>query len=290
MKLLDSPAGGGISRPGMAQGRMSHCMLVEGVGGNVIGDYLIGTITLPAGGPWIIYGCFGTFARITATALESTAGYMFLRAVVGDLIPNPSPSRFPLGNDGSFVGATADAPVDPLHFTDTTYSAPGKSVIELWFHQSGACTAVPIVQLGVVFGLQIPYFRPVMFMDNVDVDLNLAAEVAVGMITLAERATRITHVGGVLHPTLGFTTAEEIIGHFRLASDDVKLEPAIWPFSCSIGAGLGGLIQCSSEISPFLIPVDIPVPGGARIDVFATLVTALAIDVEAEISVGYEMG
>jgi len=265
-------------------------MIVEGAGGVARGDYLVGTITLPAGGPWVIYGVFGTFARITATALQSTAGYMFLRAVVGDLIPNPSPSRFPLGNDGSFVGATADAPVDPLHFIDTIYQAPGKSVIELWFHQSGACAAIPVVQMGVVFGLQIPYFRSVMFMDLVDVDLNLAAEVAIGTITLAERATRLTHIGGIFHPTLGFTTGEEIIGHFRLASDDVKLEPSIWPFSCAIGAGLGALIQASDTIEPFLIPVDIPVPGGARIDVFGTLITALAIDVEAEIVIGYEMG
>jgi hypothetical protein len=283
------PAMGGGSGLG-AQQRMSHGMILQGGGGTAVADTSQGTLTLPAGGPWTIYAVHALIARKTATAAESNNGHFFLRATVGDLDPNPSPSHFPMGSDGSFLGATADAPVDQLHFFDVNFNAPGKAVLEILYRNRGVMTVAPAIITGIVFGLAIPFYVPVQFMDSISGAISSTTEASLGTITLAERATRITHIGGTLAPDAGLTAGEEIIGYFRLASDDVKLEPSLWPFSCAIGAGLGALIQCNGPIEPFLIPVDIPVPGGARVDVFADLITALTLAVRAEVFIGYEMG
>jgi len=84
------------------------------------------------------------------------------------------------------------------------------------------------------------------------------------------------------------TTAEELIGFFRLSSDDVNLAPSQWPFGASYGAGVGALIGNDVIAPPSMIPVAIGVPGGARIDTFVDLNTALTNAAEVEIFIGYE--
>jgi hypothetical protein len=70
-------------------------------------------------------------------------------------------------------------------------------------------------------------------------------------------------------------TLEELIGWVRLASDDVDLAPSQWPFITCFGAGLGALINGGSGVNMRYWPVDIPVPGGARITVTVDLNTAV---------------
>jgi hypothetical protein len=84
------------------------------------------------------------------------------------------------------------------------------------------------------------------------------------------------------------TTAEELIGFFRLASDDVNLVPAQYPFPMAFSAGLGALIQGASFTPSGFIPVDIPIVGGARINCFVDLNTAVTTAAEVQVYIAYE--
>ena len=84
------------------------------------------------------------------------------------------------------------------------------------------------------------------------------------------------------------TTAEELIGFFRLASDDIDLVPAQYPFPMGYSAGLGALIMSGPFIPSDLIPVDIPVIGGARINCFVDLNTAVTTAAEVQVYIAYE--
>ena len=235
-------------------------------------------------------GIFFLMARQTCTADESMSGYIRLQSKVGDIYPNPAPAKFPIGSDGTLLGATGNAPIDALHFVDVDYQAPGKAVLEFLYKKNVALTVAPKIIVGIVFGLSMPYFKPIVFMDEANANLTLATEAVIGTITLSERSTVITHICGILAPSAGLTTDEEILGSFRLASDDLKFEPAQYPFSQAIGAGLGALIHTTGVCEPFFIPVDIPVPEGARVQIFGTLETQITKAVNASVFLGYEMG
>jgi len=84
------------------------------------------------------------------------------------------------------------------------------------------------------------------------------------------------------------TTVEELIGFFRLSSDDVRMPPAQFPFSAVYGGGLGALILNTGAQIPVMIPVDIPIHGGGRIDCFALLNTLVTNAAEIQIYLAYE--
>lgn len=266
----------------------THSAIVTGAGGTAAGETVIGTITFPAGGPWIIWGVFGFMVAATPTAAEVIAGHMRLNAASGDIVPNPAPSRFPLSGVMSQLGGTLPAVKHPLKIWPTDYGAPGKGVLQLILSQAVGNTVAPQSVLGVLFGKTIPSVRPIRYIDSVRIQTNAAVDTAIGTITLAEKATKITAVGGILVQDNVITTAEELIGFFRLSSDDVRMPPAQFPFSACYGAGLGALIVANSAQVPVMIPVEIPVPGGGRIDCFVDLNTALTTNAEIEIFIAYE--
>lgn len=266
----------------------SHGDVVSGTGQTGAGEKSIGTITLPAGGPWIIWGVWGYVVPATATPAEAVEGHMRLNAKTGDVIPNPSPSKFPLPALPSFLGATQAASKVPLNVWPVSFEAPGKGVIELLYNQANVMTVAPEVVLGLLFGKTVPVGRPIRFIDRVRAAVNGAGDTVVGTITLAEKATRITHVGGILVQDNVVVAAEELIGFFRLASDDIRMQPMNMPFSAVYGAGLGTVIEAQSAQVPRMIPVEIPTPGGARIDCFVDLNTAVTNDAEVKIFIAYE--
>ena len=276
------------SRSGADMVSDTHGAIVAGAGGTAAGDTVIGTITFPAGGPWRIWGLFGQMVAATPTAAEVVAGYMRLNATSGDIIPNPAPSRFPLPSRGSSLGATIPPAMCPLKIYPVDYEAPGKGVLQLILHQNVGNTVAPQAVLGVLFGKTIPSMPTFRFIDTVRVQTNLAADTAIGTITLAEKATRITAIGGQLTQDNVITTAEELIGFFRLSSDDVRMPPAQFPFSAAYDAGLGAAIEVGVYDTPVMIPVNIPVPGGGRIDAFVDLNTALTNAAEIQVFIAYE--
>jgi hypothetical protein len=266
----------------------THSQLVAGAGGTAAGDTTIGQIILPAGGPWTIHHAFGLLARATATAGEANAGSFRLQSASGDLKPNPAPSRFPIAESGSFLGALADVPMCPLAIFPVNYEAAGKAAIDLIYRQDSTVTVAPQLVLGVMFGKTAPEPRPIVFSDMVRAAVTSAADTALGTITISENATRITGVYALAIQDGVITAAEELIGFVRLASDDVDLTPMQIPFAAAYGAGLGATIANNNVPSPLYISLDIPVPGGARIQAFCDLNTAVTNAAEVQLFLAYE--
>jgi len=266
----------------------THSDLVVGAGGTVAGVTTIGTIILPAGGPWIIYGVFGQVVQQTATPGESFGGSVELIAIGGDIRPNPSPSRFPIGMGGSFLGATNAQRCTPLALWPVNYEAPGKASIQMNYREESAVTVASLVICGLLYGLAIPETKRITYIDRVRVATNAAAETAVGDFTLSESASRITHVGGIIVQDNVLVTAEELLGFFRLSSDSAIIQPANYPCGQAFGAGLGAVIEQPFAFVPRMIPVDIPVPGGSIIEAFIDLSTAVTNNAEVEIFLAYE--
>jgi len=266
----------------------THGAIVTGAAGTAAGETVIGTITFPAGGPWLIWGVYGFMVAVTPTAAEVVAGNFRLNAVSGDIIPNPAPSRFPMSAVGSQLGATLPSVLHPLKIWPVQYEAPGKGVMQMIVNQAVGNTVAPQCLLGVLFGKTIPSVMPIRFIDTVRAQVAAAVDTLIGTVTVAERATRITAVGGILAQDNVITTVEELIGYFRLASDDVRLPPAQFPFSGVWGGGLGALILTGGAQVPVMIPVEIPVEGGARIDCYALLNTLVTNAAEIEIFIAYE--
>jgi len=266
----------------------THGAIVTGAAGTAAGETVIGTITFPAGGPWIIWGVYGFMVAATPTAAEVVAGHMRLNAASGDILPNPAPSRFPLAAVSSQLGATLPATQHPLKIWPVQYEAPGKGVMQLIVNQAVGNTVAPQCLLGVLFGKTIPSVRQIRYIDTVRAQVAAAVDTLIGTLTLAEKATRITAIGGILCQDNVITTVEELIGFFRLSSDDVRMPPAQFPFSACYGGGLGALILNTGAQVPQMIPVDIPVPGGGRIDCYTLLNTLVTNAAEIQIYIAYE--
>lgn len=289
---MDDMFGGDVTTSPAALGSEreadTHGMVAAGALGTAAGDTTLGTIVLPAGGPWNIFGLWCQVVNATNTAAQAIAGYMRLESAVGDLDPNPAPSKFPFPAHGSYLGATANVQISPLVMYPVRYLAPGKASIALIVHQNNTNTVAPQAVCGIIFGKTIPKSRPFVFCEQVRAAVTSAADTSVGTITLAEKATVITGICAVMVQDGVLTTAEELIGRWRMASDDIKMPPSDYPFSAVFGAGLGGLIDRESAVVPQFIPVNIPVVGGARIDTFIDLNTAVTNGAEVNIYIAYE--
>jgi hypothetical protein len=249
----------------------------------------IGTgLELPTrAGAWMINDITGYVARVTATAAESTGGSLRLNAPSGDLTPDPQPSRWPVYADGSFLGATAPVGNCPLHRYPIEIAAAGKADLEFFATNAIADTAAPIYGMGIHFAPEIIIPKRPLYSNFVRATQALAARTQVGTITLSEKATEIVRIIGFLSQNGILTTAEECIGFFDLASEDVELVPSQWLFNDVAGAGLGATIGGHIHFRPDPHEVSIIVPGGARIDCFVTLTTAVTNAADVMICIQY---
>lgn len=268
----------------------THAMAVAGAGSAAAGEAIISGagIVLPAGGPYTIFQIWGNMVQATAAAAEAYGDYMRLEAASGDLTPNPQPSRFPIGQVGSSLGATIDAALCPTTIHDVEYEAAGKATLNLIMNTATVLAVAPQCVMGIIFGKTRPKMVPLKFVDRVRAQVTAAALTAVGTITISEKASKIVAVCGILAQDNVLTAGEECLGFFSLASDDVKLPPAQFPFEAAYSAGLGALVNNSAKAVPLWIPVEIPVTGGARIDCSVDLNTALTNAAEVQIFVAFE--
>lgn len=266
----------------------THMAVLAGAGGTAAGDTTLGTITLPAGGPWIIHNVFGLIARATATAGELVGGSFRMFSRSGDISPQPQPSSFPLNESGSFLGAIADSPCCPLHLFDVNYEAQGKAAIDLIYNQATAVTVAPQLILGVAFGKERPVASPIINVDVVRAQVNAAALTAVGNIVLSEKASKITGIFCSAIQDNVITAGEELIGFVQLSSNDIDLTPMQVPLANAFGAGLGATIQSAMPMNHAFIPVSIPVLGGSTISAAVDLNTALTNAAEVSVYIAYE--
>jgi hypothetical protein len=263
----------------------THAIAVQGPGGTVArATTQIGAnLTLPAGGPWIIHHIWGQVVKATTVPNEGTGGELIVNSLSGDITPDPAPGIYPL--IGSCVSESANAAISavPLNLWEVDWSASGKALLSLSYRNQLAITTASEVAAGIIFGTERPARRPLKFCDSVQASFASATEQAVGTITLAEKATRIVGILADLNKGDVPTVAEEIMATIRLASDDIPLPPSQYPCNRAFNASDGVAVGQSALPQSQFIPVDIPVQGGARIDVFAT--TSISVTGNADIAV-----
>jgi len=267
----------------------THGLIASASGTTTIGEALIGAVELPTRGQaWKLHNLNGQVCRAAATAAEFSGGYMGIDSVSGDISPDPAPSRYPLMGSGSFLGASDPVETIPIQKYELDLDAAGKANLNLVYNAGIALTAAPIVNIGVHFGPNIPQARPFKFSDRVRGTATVNTNTQIGTIQLSEKANKITGIIGFCKQDGVLVTAEELTGFFSLRSDDVDLAPSFWLFNEIFGAGLGTVIGGGRPTAPQVHVVDIPVPGGARIDCFVDTVTAVTNAADFEIFLMYE--
>jgi hypothetical protein len=267
----------------------THSMFVRGTGGTTaLTDTNVGSITLPAGGDWIIYNVWGYAVTNAAGAAEASMGHIRIVSASGDITPGPSPSRFPLAPIPSYLGAATGKPLVPLTSYDVNWTAAGKAVIEIHYINECAKTAGDVVCAGIIFGKAIPKTSRIKHLDRTTLAVSAAGSTTIGTITLAESATKIVGIGCDVVQNLVSTTAEEILPYWSLTSDDVDFAPAQWPCSFASCIGLATNHGLNNAIVPKLIPVEIPIIGGARITCVVNLLAAVTNAAQASCYIAYE--
>jgi hypothetical protein len=245
-------------------------------------------LTLPAGGPWTIFGLWGQVVKVTTLPAEGTGGQLIIDALSGDLSPDPAPGKYPMpGNPGSSSANSGNAAL-PLNIWPVNWTAAGKSVISLSYLNQLAITTGSHCAAGILFGDSLPEQRPLVFCDGVYSSFASTAEQAIGTITLAEKATRIVGIFADCNKGDALTTAEQILATIRLASDDVKMPPAEYPCQRCFDAGDGTVEGETAAPRMDFIPVDIPVEGGARINCYATSVISVTGNIDIQVYLAYE--
>jgi len=245
-------------------------------------------IIMPAGGPWIIFGLWGQVVKATAVAAEGAGGQLILDSLSGDITPDPAPAKWPvLGNmagvSANFAGAAVGLNIWPV-----LWEASGKATLKLSFLNQLASATAPEVACGILFGKNVPEKRPMLFCDSVYSAFASATEQSIGSITLAEKATKITGILADLAKGDAHTVAEEVMATIRLDSADIKFPPAQYPCARAYDSGDGTPAGASASPRADFIPVDIPVVGGARIDVFATSSISVTGNCEVLVYIAYE--
>lgn len=268
----------------------THALAVTGTGGTTaLAETQIGSdLTLPAGGPWTIFGIWGLVVKDTTVPNEGTGGALLIDALSGDLDPDPAPGKYPVVGAPASESANAAIAAVPLNIWQVNWKAAGKAVISLKYLNQLAITTGSDVAAGIIFGDSIPEKRPLVFCDGVRTAFASTAEQSVGTITLAEKATRIVGIFADCNKGDAPTAGVPVLVTIRLDSADVKFAPAQFPcnrgFNASDGTAVG---QSATPMSNF-IPVDIVVVGGARVDVFATSSASVTGNVEVQVYLAYE--
>lgn len=224
----------------------------------------------------------------TAAAAESLAGNLRVESRSGDLDPDPAPGTFPLPGLCSLAGANHGMSTVPLTIWPVDWQGAGKAVLTLSYYNQLAITAAPQVACGILFGERTPERRPIKFCDGVRGTQTATAETAVGTITLSTRATRITGVFADITVDGAWTVDEEFLGIVRLGSSDVRMPPSQYPLARAFSAGDGTPVGQWHNPVFSMIPVDIPVTGGARIDTYIDLNTAVTNAATVGIWLAYE--
>lgn len=266
----------------------SHGQVIVAVGVATVADTIIGTIEVPQRDtPWLINSIMGQIARQTGTAAEALNGNFGFGSPLGDLTPAPDPSRYLIKESCSLLGSVSDVSSCPLHKYDQEILIAGKGNVGFNVQAAIAPAVAPIWAVGIHYAPDIVVPKRAMFANRVRTTVTATTRTQVGTITLSEKATEIVGIIGHLTQDGVLTTAEELIGFFDISSQDISVQPSDWLFNEVYGAGLGATIAGGEVYPPMPHLVSIPVPGGARIDCFVTLETAVTNGADVEICLLY---
>lgn len=268
----------------------THALAVTGTGGTAArATTQIGSdITLPAGGPWTIFSIWGQVVKSTTVPNEGTGGELIIDSLSGDIVPDPAPGKYPLIGACASESANCAIAAVPLNLFPVNWQAAGKATVQLSYRNQLAITTGSLVAGGIIFGNEMPEKRPLTFCDTVQASFASASEQTVGTITLAEKATRIVGILADLNKGDAPTGGEAILATIRLDSADIKLPPAQYPCNRAFNASDGTAAGQSATPQSQFIPVDIPVVGGARINVFATTTISVTGNADIAVYIAYE--
>ncbi len=268
----------------------THAFARQGPGSTTAATKLqIGAdITLPAGGPWTIFGLWGQVVKGAGAHSEGSGGQLIFDSISGDLVPDPAPGKYPLIGSPAAASANFHVAQVPLNIWPIRCEAAGKATVRLSYLNQLASTVACEVACGIIFGKEVPEKRPLVFCDSVYSAFASASEQSIGTITLAEKASRIVGILADLNHGDAVTAAEETMATIRLASDDIKMPPAQYPCIRAFDAADGTHVGAPSTPRADFIPVDIPVEGGARINVYATSSISVTGNCEVLAYIAYE--
>lgn len=253
-----------------------HAMVASGAGQAAAGESLLGAaITLPAGGPWLITHVWGQVAPTVALAAEQTGGSFRFDVDSGDWSPNPAPSSFPCLANSSSLGALINPSTCPLKLWPVEWVAAGKSVVSIRVWNNILITNIPQWVAGLIFSSEAPVYEKPRFASTVRGVIAAAALTAIGQIILPEGAEKIVGYAATLSQNGVLVAAEELLGFGVLTSDDISMAPMQLPFNNAYGAGLGATIAAPSQGTIEMVPLDIPILGGARMNCAVDLNTAV---------------
>ncbi len=103
------------------------------------------TLTLPAGGPWTVFGLWAMVAKVTTIPDQGTGGQLIIDALSGDLTPDPAPGKYPLIGNALSSSANAGVAALPLNIWPVNWQASGKAQIDLSYLQQLASTTANAV-------------------------------------------------------------------------------------------------------------------------------------------------
>ena len=219
---------------------------------------------------------------------EGTGGIIEIVSVQGDLEPNPAPANFPLIGACLSESANANIAANPLQIWDVLYTAPGKAQLALFYTNDALITTGSTVMAGIIFGTEVPLKRPAPFCASIHSQFASANENNFGTITLSEGATRIVGILADCNKVDAATAGEAVAATIRLTSDSIVFQPGEFPCNRVFNASDGTAVGAASTPMSDIIPLDIPVVGGAIITIFGTTTISVTAGVSIRVFIFYE--
>jgi hypothetical protein len=265
-------------------------LAVRGTGGTTAAatTQIGSAITLPAGGPWLIHNVWGNVSKKTTIPDQGTGGQLVINSRSGDVRPDPAPGKYPMIGNAISSSANAGFGIVSLSNWPVAWEGSGKAVLELSYMNQLAITTGSHTSAGVIFGDTLPEKRPHIFCDGVYSSFASATETLIGSITLSEKSTRITGILADLNKGDAATAGETCHGTIRLQSNDVLLAPGEFPCNRAFDATDGTAVGAPSNGPSEFIPVDIPVPSGAIINVYGTTTESVTANADFSVFLAYE--
>lgn len=247
-----------------------------------------GSITLPAGGPWVIHHVYGQCVNNTvADTTDFGQRFSFIPAT-GDLAPTSIPSDFPFPPFTRIWGTPNSRIISHLTLQPVFWTAPGKAILTINTNSDSGFRNNERAIIGILYSPTIPQPAHSPFSAFVSGATAGAAETSLGTITLSEGARKITSITALLEQGGGATPTTQAVAFIRLDSADFAITPAQFPVNAIFGFPRTANQPSMTQHPLVSIPLDIPVPKGARIDCFVTLHEATASSEVISLYLQYE--
>lgn len=242
----------------------------------------ISTITLPAGDNWKIQAI--ALTCVCATQVEGNLE-LRMRCNSGDVSPNPSPFKIPIPSFTAQQTTPAVAHSLQPFVVRTNFRAAGKSILEFFIFNRGA-TATYYYSVSIIIADQnIDMPSAIVYSDSSSANVTATTETSLGTITISESAKKLTGVCCFGIPNASaFAASKTLSGKLRLDSNDVLLTPFDVPMTAFSGSSTAPNITVPTI--PFWYPLDVPVPGGARITGYVT--EQIAVDADITFWIAYQ--